>query len=354
MSEPAYQYGDLWYIRLTDETSKFPKDSWGGYSQDFETAEHVYSHAEVVKSDWRFWGVVGIRDLDRVRRVLLIFDLDVHKAEDGDDTPRRIQIDDSVPLIKSQSGGFHAPYIVHGERGSADASGFQVTANLTWDVDIRGSAVKHHVVAPGDIPGVGGRYEIVKDGQIPTVFNPSEAINHITLDGDPVLKYRPGRGVGGDWSLDADRDPPEDIPRCYHAGLTLRAANPDDHPNTHKVNTLTALCGLAAGYTIEDMVGHFCEEYPPGVNADESETRYQLELLAKKMERGALAPPSPSTLRDWRILPEGETCKCGVRYHGDDRTTVDLIEGSRPPSSTEEARSLALRAALTAELPGNG
>lgn len=320
MSAENLPYEYLWYIKLINATDKNPLETWGGYSQDFEASDTVYSHDEVLESDHENWGVVGIKGEDRY---LLIFDLDVHKAPDGFDD-NSISIPNETAIVRSQNGGLHVYFVVTADAEGKEAD-FSMQYDLSWDIDIRGSYVKHHVVAPNAIPGVGGRYDLANDETPLSVFNPTDASDRIRyLDpeseeshGEPLLKHSPAGGFGGTVAIDRDVEPPEEMPTCYHRGLQVRAANPEDpNVNTHKVNTLTALCGLAAGYSIEDMVEHFCEDFAPGPNADTRETKYQLETMARKMDRESLAPPSVGTLRDYGILDDGETCDCKIEYHG--------------------------------------
>jgi len=41
---PAVDYERLRYIQLKGDGSKLPQYEWGGYSQDFDEAEHVREH----------------------------------------------------------------------------------------------------------------------------------------------------------------------------------------------------------------------------------------------------------------------------------------------------------------------
>ena len=326
-----FQYEDLWYIKLINETDKNPLERWGGYEQDFEEIDTVYSHDEVLESDHEYWGVVGIQDEDRY---LLIFDLDVHKAPDDFDLDS-IEVPEETPIVTSQNGGKHVYFIVKSEEKGFE-SDFSMEYDLGWDIDIRGSYVKHHVVAPNSIPGVGGLYELTYDDSMLTVSDATGAADRIRyLDdpesnephGEPLLTYSPSGGFGGDVEIDRDVEPPENMPTCYHRGLQIRQQNPEDPDvNTHKINTLTGLCGLAAGYSIDTMIEHFCKEYAPGCNADERKTRYHLEHMEAKMERGDLAPPKVRTLRNYGILESDEVCGCNIESHDDsvlemDRTT---------------------------------
>lgn len=56
--------------------------------------------------------------------------------------------------------------------------------------------------------------------------------------------------------------------------------------------------------------------FAPSEYADEAKTRDHLRRMARKVDRGSLAPPAVSTLRDWGILGDNETCGCDIDYHG--------------------------------------
>jgi P4 family phage/plasmid primase-like protien len=312
--ELAFDYDRLRYIETRGPDDKLPKRSWGGYNQDFDAADHVYTHDDLQKVPHGNWAVVDVEDIDHGSLALLVFDLDVHKAPPDFD-PDAVSIPDDTLVVRSQNGGLHVYFLVHAERGELNESDFRMTSDLGWGIDIRGSAVSHHVVAPSDIPGVDTPYDVVNNEGIAAVFDPADAAERIQYEGEPLLEYDPAtRGIE-DLEFDRESEPPADFPTCYHRGLELRAANPDNHPNTHKVNVLTALCGLYAGYDIETVTEHFVDDFPPG-NPDRGKTEYQVKHLAKKIDDGRYSPPAISTLRDYGILGEEETCDCGLEYHG--------------------------------------
>lgn len=319
--ELAVDYERLRYIELRGDGSKLPKRQWGGYSQDFDEAEHVYTHEEVKMMPGREWGVVDVEDIEGASMSLLIFDIDAHKAPDGFEFDR-VEVPNDTLVVKSQNGGLHVYFKLNGyRRGDLQESDFMMTAKLPFDIDIRGSSVTHHVVAPGDIPGVGGDYEIVNNEKIKPIGRPTEGCERITLDGKPLLEFDQRTDIG-DFEFDRPTESPEDMPKCYHAGLELRKAAPDDHPNTHKVNVLTALCGLGAGYSVEEVVDHFVNEYAPddgeANHCDVDKTTYQVKHLARNLDSGHYSPPAESTLRDYGIFEEGESCDsdCPIEYHG--------------------------------------
>ena len=334
MSDLSLDYQRLRYIQLRGDGSKLPAKSWGGYDQDFDAAEHVHTHEEVEMMPSGNWGVVDVEDPDHGSFALLIFDIDVHKAPEDFDVDR-VNIPADTLVTKSQNGGFHAYFIISGcDRGQLNESDFTMTADPGFDVDIRGSAVSHHVVAPADIPGISGEYEIVNDDEITTYFEPRDAAERIQFDGEALLEFDPDTGVSASYDFDVPTEPPEDMPTCYHAGLELRKAAPDDHPNTHKVNVLTASCGLAAGYDAETVAGHFCGEWAPydgGVDlSDKEATEYQV----RHIDTGGYAPPAEQTLRDYGILDEEQHCDedCPIDYHGpqdDSRPSLDIVSEER-------------------------
>lgn len=254
----GFDAGSLRYIELCGDDSKVPAQKWGGYSQDFDDAEHVHTHGEVVDHDSEEWGVVDCDDIDHGTLSLLVFDIDLYKLPDEFDVSR-VELPEDTLTTRSQNGGLHVYFKVHADHGELSESDFDVGE---LPIDIRGSAVSHHVVAPADIPGVGGSYEVENDCAIATVFEPAAACERITVDGEPAITFDARSRV--DIDFDRPSEAPEDMPACYHAGLSLRSVAPDDsNLNTHKVNVLTALCGLAAGYSVEDVARHMCGEYAP-------------------------------------------------------------------------------------------
>lgn len=315
----SFNHEDLWYTKTAGPDTKVPPKGWewGGYSQSFVAAETVYTHEQIRESDHDHWAVVGTQDFDHGTLSTLIFDLDVHKAPDDFDVDD-IDVPGDTTIVKSQSGGFHVYFQVHADRGELKESDFQMTKDLGWDIDIRGSAVSMHVVAPTQVPGNETAYDIVNDDSVKAVLDPADAADRIRYQGEPLLEYSPDRAPGGNYSINRDVEPPEDMPLCYHRGLQLRKESPDEHSNPHKVNVLTALCGLAAGYEVETMVEHFCDEYPPE-DPDEEQTKYHLNHIADKIDRDEYSPPSISTLRDFGILDESEYCDCRIEYHGDSK-----------------------------------
>jgi len=341
--DPALDYTRLRYIQLRGDGSKLPRYSWGGYDQDFDAAERVREHNEVEMLPADEWGVVDIEDPPHGHMALLIFDVDVYKAPESFD-PDRVGVPTDTLVTRSQSGGFHVYFAVNGcERGQLSESDFHMTADPGWGIDIRGSAVSMHVVAPGEVPGVDTPYEIVNDEPIAGVFQPAEAARRITLDGDPLLAFEPDAG-GVDYDFDVPTEAPEEMPTCYHHGLELRKAAPDDHPNTHKVNMLTAACGLAAGYDAEAVAGHFCGEWSPYDGQTDLSDKETTEYQIGQIDRTGYNPPTEQTLREYGILDAGEHCDgdCPIEYHGprDDSPTLDIV-AERDEVAADEAAAIA-------------
>lgn len=312
-----FPFEKLHFLKSRGLDDRRPAEKWGGYSTDLEANPNVYSHEEVAESNHEGWLVNGYRNGENMKHHLLVFDLDVYKAPDGFD-PDRVTVPEDTPIVKSQSGGLHV-YFVVSSPAKAQESDFKLQDHVPFDIDIRGEYVKHHVVAPADIPGVGGGYELVNDADIQHVFTPAEAAKRVQVDGEPALRYDPGGVAGSSAGYEReDLDPPEELPKCYGAGLSLRAEAPEDPDlNTHKVNVLTALAGLASGYDVKTVVEHFVEDFYPGAasHADRDRTRYQVEHIARKLDSGEYSPPSIESLRKYGILPLDESCNCGLPGH---------------------------------------
>lgn len=307
-----FGYDRLWYIQLR-EGSKLPRFKWGGYSQDFESAEHVHDHESVVASDWDRWGIVGIQTPTHSPDLsLLVLDHDIYKSNDPESEAERVDVPANAPVVKTGSGGHHIYGAVQLPRGSAKESDFQLVHDIDWDVDIRGSLVSHHVVAPGDIPGVETEYELVNDKTIPGYLEPGDVENGFSYDGDPLVTYRGERSTP-DVEYDIPEEAPEDLPLCM--GRLLNERVKDDHPNQFKIHTYAGMLGYALGYDTAELLSLFVEEYPYGGGADREKTREHLERLKPKIESGELLPPAEHTLRDFKLISEDESCDCAV--HGD-------------------------------------
>lgn len=135
----TFNYEDLRYIELREAGSKFPARKWGGYSQDFETADHVYTAEDIRLHPAEAWGVVGIEDPDHASTSLLIFDLDVHKAPDDFDPDRvsrfepRLGLDD-VPVWVGELDGRWGEY----DNG---------TVRLNWRLILAPVRIQDYVIA---------------------------------------------------------------------------------------------------------------------------------------------------------------------------------------------------------------
>jgi hypothetical protein len=210
-----------------------------------------------------------------------------------------------------------------------------------------------HVVGPSDIPGVGGDYTVVNNESITAGTRPGQICEKIKLDGEQLLEYDPDTPTG-DFDYDLPDDPPEEMPTCYYKGLELRKACPDDHGHTHKVNVLTGLCGLAAGYDVETVVDHFAGEWAPQDHVDRDKTEYHVEHLASKLE-AEYSPPALSSLREYGILDDSECCgdNCPIEWHTPDEGTrsdyydVDLgtyVDDGNPWEEPETMLRACLRA----------
>lgn len=309
-----FPFEELYYLKARGPDDKRPAEAWGGYDEPLSENSDVYNHDDLTKLPGETWLLNGIRDKEHMSHKLLIFDLDTHKAPDGFD-PDRVTIPDDTPIVRSQNGGFHVYFVVNTPTTGKE-SDFQAVDELPFGIDVRGEYVKHHVVAPSDVPGVSSGYEIVNDETIKHVFDPAEAAERIKLDDEPALLHNPGCSGAGGYER-GEIDPPDDLPKCYAAGLSLRREAPDDENlNTHKVNVLTGMLGLAAGYSVDDVVTHFVEDYYPGDpdDADRERTTYHVEDIAERLDN-RYSPPAVSTLKEYGILPKDESCTCGLPGH---------------------------------------
>jgi len=204
--------------------------------------------------------------------------------------------------------------------------------------------VSHHVVAPSEFPGCGGPYDIVNDETVSTFFEPADAAEQIRFDGEPLLEFSPD-AAGVDYDFDVPSEAPDEMPTCYHAGLELRKAAPDDHPNTHKVNMLTAACGLAAGFDAEQVAADMCGDWAPQDGGADLSDKEQTEYQVGQIERSGYNPPTEQTLRDYGILDDGQHCDedCPIGYHGPredsspDLAIVDKMSEQRDPSAEAAA-----------------
>lgn len=324
-----FPYEEFWYVRGSAD-SKMPARAWGGYSQSFEAAEHVHGHSDVEMFPHGTWLVPALRNTRGIRQHLLVFDIDLYKAPDGFDADR-VSVPATTPVVKSPSGGLHI-YTAVTQSSRAKEADFEVVQDIPFDIDIRGEFVKHHVVAPAAVPGVETAYELQVDTGLERSADPDELAAMIKFDGDRLLEYNPtGPSRRGTNYSREDVDPPDDMPACYGAGLQLRAKAPDTPSlNTHHVNVLTALCGLAAGYDTDTVADHFIEEYYPGkpANADREKSEYHITHIAGKLDSGQYAPPAPQTLVNAGIMPEGEWCDCGIPGHHGYPKAVNPVDKS--------------------------
>ncbi|OAQ54838.1 hypothetical protein HTG_04525 [Natrinema mahii] len=305
-----FNFENFRYIRVADG-EKLPMDAWGGYSQDFDEADDVYTHDEVLDSSHDRWGVVGLDAPENTEFHLFILDLDIYKIDEYDIDDVDITDGSNVPIVKSQNGGAHLYFALHESVSESD-----INLNYDW-IDLRGDAVTSHVVAPADVPGCeNSSYDLVNDASIPVFFSVGEVLDRVCIDGEPIGEHDPSNPV----NIEFDRgEAPDERPDCYHAALSFRASEArDEHPNAFKIDTFAGLLGLAAGYEVDTVTEDFGEYAPrdDSTEFDKALTREHLERLARKMDADGLAPPAISTLREHGILDADETCTCDISYHG--------------------------------------
>lgn len=207
----AVNYESLWYIKLRGEDDKLPLETWGGYEQNFAEADTVYSHEGVMASSHDWWAVVGYQDNNpHLRRETFMLDLDTYKAEDPEAAVEDMTVGSNTLITRSQSGGNHVWFTVTADKGSFKESDFELHEDLEFDIDIRGSAVSHHVVAPNDIPGIDGSYEIVNDDSVKNHLTVERACEQVTVSGESAVTHNPNRGFNGDVDVDIVGYTPED------------------------------------------------------------------------------------------------------------------------------------------------
>lgn len=323
---PGYKiWRYLRFIKLREESGeKRPAVTWGGYSEQFDANSDVYSVQDVAASNHDRWGVVGFEAPENAptNPNLIVIDLDLHK----DGAPDRSDIGISREgamlsyepvIVESQSGGVHLYALV--DQPAVKESEFDVP----WWVDLRGQAVKHHVVAPTETPGVDTAYELRNDASMPEFGSYQEFAEMVTVDGEQIIEYE-GSLSGPSETPEYDGDAPADMPTCYQQALAARADAEfrEAHGNPWKVDTLAAQLGIALGYDVETVADHF-EAHPKGGDASEFDrnlTVSHLQRLAGKM-RGdgaeGLRAPSALTLRGHGVLDAGESCSCDLHQHHD-------------------------------------
>lgn len=318
-----------WFIKLPEDTdTKAPKGfPWGGYSTNFEENDDVYTAEEVAASRHSRWGICGINAQPEwpTSPNLIVVDIDTY--EDGAPSLSEIGISGDAlmagiepVIVESQSGGVHIYGLV--DEPPVNESEF----NFPEWVDLRGEAVKQHVVAPREVPGNDAdKYTIRNEASIPEFGSYSAFAELLTMDGGAtqLIEYT-GAMSQNVTTPEYGGDAPEDMPMCYRQALAARADEEfrDQHGNPWKVDTLAGQLGIALGYDVETVADHF-EASPKAGNASEFDrnlTISHLERLVRKMRGDGgedLRAPSALTLRGHGILDAGDSCSCNLHDHHD-------------------------------------
>ena len=131
----------LYHIKIAPG-EKLPYQAWGGYDQDFDEAENVYTREEAVDAEHPRWGYIDVVDDDKV---LGILDLDFHKDDCPFDIDDFEASEDAIRHhIKTPSGGHHIPFTIN-----ADFDGeLRVAQEFKDYVDLKGMLGKGHCVMP--------------------------------------------------------------------------------------------------------------------------------------------------------------------------------------------------------------
>jgi hypothetical protein len=314
----------LWFIKLPEDIeTKAPEGySWGGYSTDFERNADVYTVEQVAASEHSRWGVPGFNAPEEspTDPNLIVIDLDVYK----DEAPDLSEIEFSYDLlmaevepvvVESQRGGVHIYALVN--EPPVKEPDFDMPE---W-IDLRGEAVKQHVVAPTEVPGNEAEgYTIRNEVAIPEFDSYHEFCEMLTMDdGDTqLIEYPESLSSPSSSPNYSTEDPPEGIPQCYERALSARADGSfrSQHGNPWKVDTLCGQLGIALGYDLGTIADHF-EEFPKGGDSSEYDrnlTVSHLKRLAGKMrdDDPELHAPTALTLRGHGILNPGESCACNL------------------------------------------
>ena len=263
---------------------------------------------------------------------------DVRDPETGElhsDFEKLIVGSESYTDISTSGEGAHV--IVRGEIPTNDLSiplrdsqGFESAKVEVFDR-------KRHVVMSGE--HVSGTPTTIEDGQ--------EMIDHLcerweetqdtedseSDESEPETVSIPGGYEGG--------DAPDNRPRCYHAALKAREEH--EGGQAWDTNSRAGMLGLAAGYSVEQIVDDFGEHEPPYGFDREATREYIREMKGKDLN-----PPNASTLAQGGILKEPE-CDCPLHQtEGRDRgTTKDIPDrkkmkpaqalplGSNPPTKKD-------------------
>lgn len=308
---------DFWYIKLRENGSrgdrKKPAESWGSYSDDFRELDNVYTWEETQeKAPNGNWGIVGYNG----REELLVIDADLYKVADEIDDVDKLKLPDQsgFGLVFSEEQGREVPG-VHIYVLLQDGDG--INSNYGW-VDLKGEVAKGHSVSPFHTDN---GYRLSDDERTKelSVYTDVHSVNDMFTWGDtPLLKHREVFRQ----NYEIDKEPPDDMPKCYRKALEQRAGIPRDGTfggNPWKVDSYAGMLGVAHGYDIEEMMDHMAE-YDPNDGYDPDRTRSQLEYLFQKK----LSPPSIGALRAQGILTPEESCGCGIKYHSGSEAKDDL------------------------------
>lgn len=286
-----------YYIKLSPGT-KIPAEPWGGYSQDFETAETVLSWDEL-KSNVRY-GMVGHKDYR-----LGVVDIDSYKDDAPNIEDITIYTDgDERLVIKTSSGGVHVPYFVDDE--------FRRHTSVVDGIDIKGELANGHVVMPEH----NSDYTISTHGPVPVFDTHEDAFKVVMVDGESVIKLGSG-GPDPDYDFDYEipDESPDDLYFCELTLLTIRAsAQRYEYGNSpFDADTHVGMCLLSNGRSIDEAVG-LLKEFPPAKDEgfSEHETRYQLNMINDKLQSNELFPPTNSIIESGVDI---RFCSCPIHKH---------------------------------------
>jgi len=303
--------GDFWYIRLREHgdrgEQKRPAGSWGGYDQDFESADTVHTYEETQELDHSRFGIVGHQECHRNRR-LIVIDADCYKADDFDPDKFRWP-EGHTSVIKSIAPerdipGFHFYVLFDSDE--------EIYPEFDWiDIQCDGNS---HVVSPWHCEG----YELVWNTELKTFRTVDKLNKAFEYDDEPIVREQARSTHSGEYQIPDET--PDELPDCIGKLAAIRGDKGTRETYTgsngpFSVDTHLGQLLVANGYDMEEAISVFAE-HPPPDGYDEETTQEHLKRLYRKHQNGELQPPVGA------LEPEIDPAECDCSAHDfDDRVT---------------------------------
>lgn len=257
-----------------------------------------------------------------------VLDIDVDVGDDHNEVYggdiADIRMPDGTLGFRTPSGGLHI--LLKFDRDHAGIEGVE-------GVDIQGDMDGNHGVAasPFHHPEYGIVTEPVERVTFDTVLETEtdslgrKPTLNKGFDAELLAQETPAERSVADRVAIGEFEPPEEGPEerpaCYHAALTARQTGSADC-NNHDTNVAIGALGLAAGYSVEDIIADIRALDADTVKFDYKETEYGL----KHLRSGGYSPPATETLADAGIIdaPGCEpTCPIHVPGVGDKKRSTN-------------------------------